>query len=92
MQVYLDNSATTRPFPRVVAAMQEALEECWYNPSALYKPALEAEKKVAAAREVCLKAVNAQGQRLIFDFPAVRRLTIWRSSDICAGCGSRGAC
>ena len=66
MQVYLDNSATTRPFPRVVAAMQEALEECWYNPSALYKPALEAEKKVAAAREVCLKAVNAQGQRLIF--------------------------
>ena len=66
MQVYLDNSATTRPFPRVVAAMQEALEECWYNPSALYKPALEAEKKVAAAREVCLRAVNAQGQRLIF--------------------------
>ncbi len=66
MQVYLDNSATTRPFPRVVAAMQEAMEDGWYNPSALYKPALEAQKRVDAVRELCLKAVNASGQRVIF--------------------------
>lgn len=66
MQVYLDNSATTRPFPRVVAVMREALEQDWYNPSALYKPAMETEKKVAAAREACLKAAGAAGQRLIF--------------------------
>lgn len=26
MQVYLDNSATTQPFPRVVAVMREAME------------------------------------------------------------------
>lgn len=39
MQVYLDNSATTQPFPRVVAVMREAMETGWYNPSALYKPA-----------------------------------------------------
>ena len=43
MQVYLDNSATTQPFPRVVAVMREAMETGWYNPSALYKPAMEAE-------------------------------------------------
>ncbi len=66
MQVYLDNSATTRPFPRVVTVMREAMETGWHNPSALYKPAMEAEKRVAAARADCLKAVNAQGQRLIF--------------------------
>ena len=43
MQVYLDNSATTQPFPRVVAVMREAMETGWYDPSALYKPAMEAE-------------------------------------------------
>ena len=66
MQVYLDNSATTRPFPRVVAVMREAMETGWHNPSALYKPAMEAEKRVEAARTDCLKAVNAQGQRMLF--------------------------
>ena len=66
MQVYLDNSATTQPFPRVVAVMREAMETGWYNPSALYKPAMEAEKRVTAVRTDCLKAVNAQGHRMVF--------------------------
>ncbi len=66
MRVYLDNSATTQPFPRVVAVMREAMETGWHNPSALYKPAMEAEKRVSAVRADCLKAVNAQGQRLAF--------------------------
>ena len=66
MQAYLDNSATTQPFPRVVAVMREAMETGWYNPSALYKPAMEAEKRVTAVRTDCLKAVNAQGHRMVF--------------------------
>ena len=66
MQVYLDNSATTQPFPRVVAVMREAMETGWYNPSALYKPAMEAEKRVTAVRTDCLKAVNAQSHRMVF--------------------------
>lgn len=66
MEVYLDNSATTRPSAAVVSAMTQALTEGWYNPSALYRPAMEAEKRVAAARDICLKAAGAEGQRLIF--------------------------
>ena len=66
MEVYLDNSATTRPSPAVVRAMQDALTVHWHNPSALYRPAMEAEKLLSAAREDCLKAAGAQGQRLIF--------------------------
>ena len=66
MEVYLDNSATTRPSEAVVRAMQDALTVHWHNPSSLYRPALEAEKLLSAAREDCLKAAGAAGQRLIF--------------------------
>ena len=64
--VYLDNSATTRPSDAVIAAMSEAMAAGWYNPSSLYRPAMEAEKRLDAARELCLKAAGAAGHRLIF--------------------------
>lgn len=66
MAIYLDNSATTRPSDAVVRVMHDALTEHWHNPSSLYKPAMEAEKLMTAARETCLKAAGAAGQRLIF--------------------------
>ena len=64
--IYLDNSTTTRPSEAVVRVMTEALAEGWHNPSSLYKPALEAEKRMSNARDACLKAAGAVGQRLIF--------------------------
>lgn len=64
--IYLDNSATTKPSPATVAAMTEALESGWYNPSALYRPAMETEKAVEQARTVCLKAAGAAGERMVF--------------------------
>lgn len=66
MTVYLDNSATTRPSQAVLDAMVATMTEYWHNPSALYRPALEVEKRVTAARESCLKAAGAVGHRLIF--------------------------
>ena len=64
--VYLDNSATTRPSDAVVSAMLRVLTENWHNPSALYQPAMQAEKLMSAARESCLKAAGANGHTLIF--------------------------
>ena len=64
--VYLDNSATTKPSEAVLAAMTEAMTAGWHNPSSLYRPAMEAEKKLAQARDLCLKAAGAAGHRLIF--------------------------
>ena len=66
MEAYLDNSATTRPCPAAVEAVTEALTEGWHNPSALYKPAMLAQKRMEQARETCLRAVGAAGERLIF--------------------------
>ena len=66
MKAYLDNSATTKPSAAVAAAVSELMEGGWYNPSALYKPALETQKRIDRARETCLQAAGAAGQRLIF--------------------------
>ncbi len=65
-QIYLDNSATTRPSDAVVSAMLRVLRENWHNPSALYQPAMQAEKMMSAARETCLKAAGAAGHTLVF--------------------------
>ena len=66
MQVYLDNSATTKPSPAAANALKDAAEMHWYNPSALYKPAMDVEKRVSEARECCLRAVHATSHRLVF--------------------------
>ena len=64
--VYLDNSATTRPSDAVVSAMLRVLTENWHNPSALYQPAMQSEKLMTAARDCCLKAAGAAGHTLVF--------------------------
>ncbi len=64
--IYLDNSATTCPSEQVVRAMLGAMTETWHNPSALYRPAMDAERLMSAARETCLKAAGAAGHTLVF--------------------------
>ena len=66
MEVYLDNSATTQPCEAAVSAAMRALRERWHNPSALYRPAMEAQKEMEETRRRCLEAAGAAGHRLVF--------------------------
>ena len=66
MTAYLDNSATTRPSAPVAQAVFSAMESGWYNPSALYRPALETQKKMDEVRELCLESAGAPGGKVIF--------------------------
>ena len=63
---YLDNSATTRPCEAAVAAMERALREQWYNPSAVYKPSVEAFRALRDARQRLLDAVGGAGCDAVF--------------------------
>lgn len=60
MPVYLDNSATTQPSPAVIDAVASSMREGYYNPSALYAPALAAEQQMSACREAVAGKVNAK--------------------------------
>ena len=66
MQVYLDNSATTRPCDAAIQAMDACMREGYFNPSSVYGPAVEVFRHVRAARENILKAVHGGGCDLIF--------------------------
>lgn len=48
--IYFDNSATTRPYKEVTALIAEEERLRFANASALYKPALEAEAGITAAK------------------------------------------
>lgn len=67
MSIYLDNSATTRPCEAAVEQMLHAMREDFYNPSALYAPAMGPEKTMKKCREKILQSVHApQGSRAVF--------------------------
>lgn len=67
MSIYLDNSATTRPCEAAVEQMLHAMREDFYNPSALYAPAMGPEKMMKKCREQILQSVHApQGSRVVF--------------------------
>ena len=53
MNAYLDHSATTPPSQAVRNLADELLSGGWYNPSALYKPAMDVQKRMEEARETC---------------------------------------
>ncbi|MDD2429066.1 MAG: cysteine desulfurase family protein [Eubacteriales bacterium] len=56
---YLDNSATTRPSRPVVESVTKSMTEGFYNPSALYSPAVAAEKEITACRKLIRAELNA---------------------------------
>lgn len=66
MFAYLDNSATTRPCPEAVAAMMEALERDWGNPSSLYRFGAAAAARLREARAQVARALGAEPERVFF--------------------------
>lgn len=66
MTAYLDNSATTRPGADVAALLRELTDSGWYNPSALYKPAMEIQKRMEEARKCIREAAGAEGCKVVF--------------------------
>ena len=66
MLVYLDNSATTRPYDAVTAAMTEAMKDNFGNPSSLHSLGLQAEKEVKNARKTVAKCFGTGEDEIYF--------------------------
>lgn len=63
---YLDNSATTRPCAAAVEAMVRCMTDGFYNPSSVYRPAVDAFRAVRQCRQALLDAVHGADCDLIF--------------------------
>jgi len=66
MEVYLDNSATTKPTPEVVAVINRIYSECYGNPSSLHRKGFEAEKVLSQARREIASAIGATPAEIFF--------------------------
>lgn len=66
MQVYLDNSATTRPCDAAVEAMRASMRDEYFNPSALYKRAVDAERALTAARAIVAEPLGMREQQVLW--------------------------
>ncbi len=65
-EIYLDNSATTRPLPEVVKYMTETLTVHFGNPSSLHNKGLAAEKILKKARKTIAARLRVKPEELYF--------------------------
>ena len=66
MEIYLDNSATTKPCKAAVDKIMYVSENVYGNPSSLHKPGIEAEKEITAARKAVAEILGADHNEIIF--------------------------
>lgn len=64
--VYLDNAATTKPFPEVVDLMQELSREIYGNPSSIHSIGRKARAIIEQARKDIAALLGAQSSEIIF--------------------------
>ena len=64
--IELDHNATTRPTPSAVAAMVDALEHRWHNPSSVHRAGQGARALVELARADLAKLLHVSPRQLIF--------------------------
>ena len=65
-EIYLDNAATTKPSETCVKAMCNALQAQYYNPSALYKPALDVQKQLAETKQLLAERFGVNKNNVLF--------------------------
>ena len=65
-EIYLDNSATTKPFNEVVDYIGDINRNTYGNPSSLHKKGIEAEKLIKAARESIAETLGVESREVYF--------------------------
>ena len=66
MEVYLDNSATTRCFDEVAALMTQIMCEDYGNPSSLHRKGVQAEKYIRYAKDVIARNLKVNEKENFF--------------------------
>lgn len=66
MEVYLDNSATTRPYEESVKYMSDIMLNEYGNPSSLHRRGIEAEKLIKRAKESIAATIKAKSSEIFF--------------------------
>lgn len=66
MEIYLDNSATTRAFGEVVDIVSRVMYEDYGNPSSMHQKGVEAERYVKESKEIIAKTLKVQDKEIFY--------------------------
>ncbi|MCR4961463.1 MAG: cysteine desulfurase [Lachnospiraceae bacterium] len=66
MEIYLDNSATTKVYPEVAELVTKIMLEDYGNPSSVHMKGVEAEKYVTAATKSIASALKVQEKEIFY--------------------------
>ena len=66
MEIYLDNSATTKPYNEVVEEMVKALTTEYGNPSSLHKKGIEVDRKIKEIRQNIARTLGTKDKEIFF--------------------------
>jgi len=66
MEVYLDNSATTKVFPEVAQLMTKIMCEDYGNPSSMHRKGVEAEQYIRYAKEALARILKVTEKEIFF--------------------------
>ncbi|HCW54481.1 MAG TPA: cysteine desulfurase NifS [Clostridium sp.] len=67
MEVYFDNSSTTKMSEKAIEAVASGMREIFGNPSSLHNLGLKSEKKLRECREILAKTINASESEIYFN-------------------------
>lgn len=65
-EIYLDNSATTKPYPEVTKKIINALTEVYGNPSSLHRLGQESRQELERARQIIADTLVVEPKELYF--------------------------
>ncbi|MCH5162601.1 MAG: cysteine desulfurase [Clostridiales bacterium] len=64
--IYLDNAATTKVFDCAIEAMEQTMKDCFFNPNATYKRAIDAKKGIDSARKTIADCLKVRADEIVF--------------------------
>jgi len=67
MEVYFDNSSTTKPLDKIIDEVAFGMKEFYGNPSSLHNLGLKSERKIKECREALAKTINASENEIHFN-------------------------
>ena len=66
MEIYFDNSATTKPYDEVINEVCVSMKEFFGNPSSLHKLGVKSEKRLTESREYLASTINGSKDEIYF--------------------------
>ena len=73
-EIYLDNSATTKPFESVLSSVEETLDQLYGNPSSLHDKGFESEQLLKKSRKLIANSLGKKENTTTMSYSVLQEI------------------